>query len=119
MAATGMAILLLTFPFGGVSDGCYTTSAHEDRATPPASPPNRTLSLRHHHRGVYPATPLPIPIADQQMRRPRSAHVYRGLPELTYPFHDHTIMVTQCGRICFNGQKINLSHVFAGQGVLA
>jgi putative transposase len=25
--------------------------------------------------------------------------------------------VTQCGRTCFNGQKINLSHVFAGQGV--
>ena len=47
----------------------------------------------------------------------RSARVYRGLPELTYPFHDHTILVPRCGRICFKGQKINLSHVFAGQGV--
>ena len=37
--------------------------------------------------------------------------------ELTYPFHDQTIMVTACGRICFNGRKVNLSHVFAGQSV--
>jgi putative transposase len=47
----------------------------------------------------------------------RSARVYRGLEELTYPFHDQTIAVTRCGRICFNGRKINLSHVFAGQNV--
>jgi putative transposase len=47
----------------------------------------------------------------------RSARVYRGLEELTYPFHDQTIAVTQCGRICFQGQKVNLSHVFAGQNV--
>jgi len=41
----------------------------------------------------------------------------RGLEELTYPFHDHTILVTRCGRICFKGQNVNLSHVFAGQKV--
>ena len=35
----------------------------------------------------------------------------------TYPFHDATVTVTHCGRICFNGRKINLSHVFAGQNV--
>ena len=29
----------------------------------------------------------------------RSARVYRGLEELTYPFHDGTFTVTQCGRI--------------------
>jgi putative transposase len=28
-----------------------------------------------------------------------------------------TFTVTQCGRICFHGRKINLSHVFAGQNV--
>ena len=43
--------------------------------------------------------------------------VSRGLEELTYPFHDKTFTVTQCGRICFNGRKVNLSHVFAGQNV--
>jgi putative transposase len=47
----------------------------------------------------------------------RSSRVYRGLEELTYPFHDATFTVTQCGRICFHGRKVNLSHVFAGQNV--
>jgi putative transposase len=47
----------------------------------------------------------------------RSARVYRGLEELSYPFHDQTVMVTNCGRICFHGRKINFSHVFAGQKV--
>ena len=42
---------------------------------------------------------------------------YTGLPELDYPFHDKTLAVTTCGRICFNRQKINLSTVFAGQKV--
>ena len=47
----------------------------------------------------------------------RSSRVYRGLEELTYPFHDSTITVTHCGRICFQAQKVNLSTVFAGQNV--
>jgi putative transposase len=47
----------------------------------------------------------------------RSPRVYRGLEELTYPFHDATFTVTNCGRICFHGRKVNLSHVFAGQNV--
>ena len=47
----------------------------------------------------------------------RSARPYRGLPELAYPFHDKTIHVTCCGRICLHRKKINLSTVFAGQAV--
>jgi len=47
----------------------------------------------------------------------RSPRVYRGLKELTYPFHDHTITVTRCSRICFKRRKVNRSHVFAGQSV--
>src|SRR5216683_2670052 len=46
-----------------------------------------------------------------------STRRYDGLPELDYPFHDKTVTVTTCGRICFNRQKINLSTVFAGQKV--
>ena len=46
-----------------------------------------------------------------------SPRPYRGLAELEYPFHDRTITVTRCGRICFGRQKINLSTVFAGQNV--
>jgi putative transposase len=47
----------------------------------------------------------------------RSPRVYRGLEELTYPFHDQTATVTHCARICFKGQQVNLSQVFAGQNV--
>lgn len=46
-----------------------------------------------------------------------SPRVYRGLEELTYPFDDTTMTVTNCGRICFNGRKVNLSHALAGQNV--
>jgi putative transposase len=52
--------------------------------------------------------------ADLYVRSPR---VYRGLDDLTYPFHDRTVTVTRCGRICFGRRKINLSQVFAGQNV--
>ncbi|HKN24648.1 MAG TPA: hypothetical protein VJX72_07365, partial [Candidatus Acidoferrum sp.] len=34
-----------------------------------------------------------------------------------YPFHDKTIVVTRCGRICLGKKKINFSQVFAGQAV--
>src|ERR1700681_4819120 len=47
----------------------------------------------------------------------RSPRVYHGLEDLTYPFHDSTITVTHCGRICFKGRNVNLSHVFVGQNV--
>lgn len=47
----------------------------------------------------------------------RSSRPYRGLEEVMYPFHDATYTVTHCGRICFGGRKINLSHAFAGQNV--
>ena len=46
-----------------------------------------------------------------------SARPYRGLEELDYPFHDRTVIVTRCGRICFGRRKINLSTVFAGQKI--
>lgn len=46
-----------------------------------------------------------------------SPRVYRGLTDLAYPFHDATITVTHCGRICFRGRKVNLSHALAGQNV--
>lgn len=46
-----------------------------------------------------------------------SSRIYKGLPDLSYPFHDKEVTVTSCGRICFNKRKINLSQVFAGQTV--
>ena len=68
-----------------------------------------TFNEQRPHQGLnmkYPAelyTPSPRP--------------YGGLPELEYPFHDRTITVTRCGRICMGPLKINLSQAFAGQKV--
>ena len=38
-----------------------------------------------------------------------SKQPYQGLPEPEYPFHDKTVTVTTCGRICINNKKINFS----------
>ena len=46
-----------------------------------------------------------------------SPRLYTGWPDLDYPFHDKTIVVTRCGRICLGNKKINFSQVFAGQAV--
>lgn len=34
-----------------------------------------------------------------------SNRIYRGLPPLEYPFHDRTITVTHCGRVCM-GRRV-------------
>jgi transposase InsO family protein len=54
------------------------------------------------------------------MRTPASVYqasgrAYKGLPDLQYPFHDRSITVTECGRICMERKKVNLSTVLAGQ----
>jgi putative transposase len=46
-----------------------------------------------------------------------STRPYQGLPDIDYPLHDKTIVVTRCGRICLGRKKINFSQVFAGQAV--
>lgn len=46
-----------------------------------------------------------------------SPRPYTGLSDLHYPFHDRTVVVTHCGRICIGKRKISLSKVFAGQKV--
>ena len=46
-----------------------------------------------------------------------SARPYRLPEQPEYPFHDRTIRVTQCGRLCIGSRKINFSTVFAGQDV--
>lgn len=42
---------------------------------------------------------------------------YRGISEPHYPFHDKTVVVTNCGRLCLYRKKINLSTCLAGQAV--
>jgi putative transposase len=72
-----------------------------------------TFIEQYNHQRPHQALGMKVP-ADVYARSPR---VYRGLDDLTYPFHDRTTTVTHCGRICFNRRKINLSQVFAGQNV--
>jgi transposase InsO family protein len=44
-----------------------------------------------------------------------SARAYRDPEPPQYPFHDRTVCITRCGRICIGKRKINLSQVFSGQ----
>jgi putative transposase len=69
--------------------------------------------IRYNTERPHQALGMKVP-ADIYTPSPRP---YRGLDDLEYPFHDWTITVTRCGRLCFNGRKINLSQVFAGQTV--
>ena len=46
-----------------------------------------------------------------------SPRPYIGIPDPHYPFHDRTVVVTNCGRLCFYNKKINLSVSLAGQAV--
>ena len=60
----------------------------------------------------------------QGIRKKYPSEVYKhstreleSLDPLYYPFHYKTITVSQCGRICTRGFKVNLSRAFAGQQV--
>jgi putative transposase len=46
-----------------------------------------------------------------------STRIYKGLPDGDYPFADRIVTITNCGRICIEKKKINVSTVFAGQKV--
>jgi putative transposase len=68
---------------------------------------------RYNEERPHQALEMQVPAA----RYIPSTQPYGGLAELDYPLHDWTATVTNCGRICYKGRKINLSHVFAGQNV--
>lgn len=44
-----------------------------------------------------------------------SERIYKGIEPIFYPFHDKTVQVTRCGRICERGLKVSVSRAFAGQ----
>ena len=72
-----------------------------------------TFVARYNQERPHQALDMQVPAAHYT----RSARLYGGLEDVSYPFADATFTVTHCGRICFHGRKINLSHVFAGQNV--
>jgi putative transposase len=47
----------------------------------------------------------------------KSPRPYRGLPDLTYPSYDKTLLISNCGRVCLGRQKIHLSRAFANHSV--
>ena len=47
----------------------------------------------------------------------KSSRKYEGLPDLTYPGFDKTLMVTNCGRVCMSRAKVHLSRAFANQPI--
>jgi putative transposase len=55
----------------------------------------------YNHERPHQALDMNVP-GDLYTRSPR---VYRGLEQLTYPFHDATITVTACGRIALRDGK--------------
>jgi hypothetical protein len=44
-----------------------------------------------------------------------STRIYIGLPELPYPLHDRSILVTSRGRVFMPRKKFSISHVLDGQ----
>jgi transposase InsO family protein len=44
----------------------------------------------------------------------KSSREYKTPEPIYYPFHDQTIVVSQCGRVCTKGLKVSLSKAFAG-----
>lgn len=46
-----------------------------------------------------------------------SEKIYKGVQPIFYPFHDKTVLVTRCGRICERGLKVSVSSAFVGQEV--
>ncbi|OOY49600.1 integrase core domain-containing protein [Solemya velum gill symbiont] len=46
-----------------------------------------------------------------------SGRAYTPPDEPEYPYHDRSVHVTQCGRICIGRRKISLSQSFAGQNM--
>jgi len=46
-----------------------------------------------------------------------SAREYHRPDEPEYPYHDRSVRVTKCGRLCIGRRKINLSQAFASQMV--
>jgi len=56
------------------------------------------------------------------MKSPADVHTkslrkYNGLPDVTYPEHDKSLLISNCGRICINRQKVHISKALANQPV--
>ena len=68
----------------------------------------------YNHERPHQALEMKCP-ADLYKPSPRT---YQGLPDITYPGYEKTLLLSNCGRICMNrGKKIHVSKAFANQPV--
>ena len=47
----------------------------------------------------------------------KSNRIYTGLPDITYPGYDRVSLLSNCGRVCINKEKIHISRAFSNQPV--
>lgn len=47
----------------------------------------------------------------------KSLKPYLGLPEITYPDYDKSLLITCCGKVCIGKQKVHISKALANQPV--
>ena len=47
----------------------------------------------------------------------KSQRPYAGLPDITYPGYDRTILVSHCGRICIHNLKVHIGRPLANQPI--
>lgn len=45
----------------------------------------------------------------------KSSRPYLGLPEITYPEYDKSLLITCCGKVCIGKQKVHISKALANQ----
>ena len=67
--------------------------------------PRAAFLERFNHERPHQALGMRVPL---DLYAP-STRPYRGLTDLTYPFHDWTAFIPHSGRLCFDRRKVNVS----------
>lgn len=47
----------------------------------------------------------------------KSSRPYQGLPDVTYPGHDKSLLISNCGRVCNRKRKVHITRALANQPV--
>ncbi len=47
----------------------------------------------------------------------KSSRPYQGLPDVTYPGYDRSLLISNCGRVCMGKRKVHISRALANQPV--
>ena len=47
----------------------------------------------------------------------KSSRPYQGLPDITYPGYDKSLLISNCGRVCNRKRKVHITRALANQPV--